>query len=70
MVDITLNKAKYRRPGATLHRDKVDPPEGTNVYRAGRFHSRARTNNATGKKGKKSTTIGPRMRAYWGNVAR
>lgn len=68
MVDITLTKAKYRRQGRLLHREKVDPPEGTWVYNAGRFNARPRTNPAKAAGAK--FTIGPRMKAYWGNVAR
>lgn len=66
MIDITLAKVKYRRPGRLLHREKIDPPEGTWVYNAGRFGSRPRTNPAR----KKGETLRPRMKAYWGNVLR
>ena len=60
-------KAKYRLPSRLLHRDKIDPPEGTLVYNAGRNHSKPSGN--VGAKGK-VFTVRPRMKVYWGNVAK
>lgn len=61
-------KPKYRnshRPHIgnfrILHRDKIDPPEGTMVYNAGRFHSKVSGN--VGNKGK-IKTIAPRRKSY------
>lgn len=65
MAEMMVLKAKYRNPGGCLHRD-FDPPEGTWVYKAGRFTSKKRANAARIK----HASIAPRMRAYWGNVAR
>lgn len=76
MIDITLNKAKYRHGGKyggqLLKRGSnfgglggpIDPNDewnqGTWVFNAGRFKSR--TENGPGKK--KGASIRPRRRAY------
>lgn len=60
-------KLKYRNPGRLLKREKIDPPEGTWVYNAGRFHSKHGGNQGT--KGK-VITVRPPMHAYWGDVSR
>jgi hypothetical protein len=61
-------KAKHRnssRPHIgnyrVLHRDKLDPPEGTLTRAAGSNHSKVSGN--AGVKGKVKT-VGPRQRAY------
>lgn len=61
-------KAKYRnsdRPHIgnyrVLHRDKLDPPEGTLTYKAGRHGSKAGGNAGTASKVK---TLKPRRKAY------
>jgi hypothetical protein len=54
-------KAKYRIPGAILHRNGIDPPFGTGVYKAGRFKSKS---SNSGSADKTRSTIRPRRKAY------
>lgn len=65
-------KAKYRnsdRPHIgnhrILHRDKIDPPEGTLTYAGGKW--KASTGQAT-KKAAPSQSIAPRRKIYKGSV--
>ena len=61
MIDISIYKLKYRNPDARcLHRQGVDPPQGTWTYRDGGFATKPRTN--TGRKA--GATLRPRRKAY------
>ena len=54
-------KAKYRRSGKLLHRQGVDPPEGTWTYSGGNYRSASGGNAG---KTDKSIHLRPRRRAY------
>lgn len=55
-------KAKYRIPGRVLHRNGIDPPEGTGVYSAGKFKSK--TSNAGKAEKGKGQILKPRRKSY------
>lgn len=60
MIDITLAKAKYRPTNhRVLHRQQLDPPEGTRVVVTG-FASKT----ANAGKANKARTLAPKQRAY------
>lgn len=61
-------KAKYRNSSRPhignfriLHRDKLDPPEGTLCQNSGKNHSKQSGNAGHGSK---TMTVAPRRRAY------
>lgn len=65
-IDITLSKLKFRNPDfRTLRRQGIDTlPEGTRVYKAGRFGSKS-SNGRPANAPKDGQTLRPRRRA-WG----
>lgn len=66
LIDITLSKVKYRNPDhRVLRRQGIDTlPEGTRVFRAGRFGSKS-SNGRPPNAVKDGQTLRPRRRA-WG----
>jgi hypothetical protein len=60
-------KLKYCRPGATLHRQNLDPPEGTRVFNAG-SHKPSSSNSGTKYRKKKHDGNGARRKIGLGAI--
>lgn len=62
-------KLKYRNPNRRLwRREGIDPPGGTLCFSGGTHSSKKGGNSGSGTA--KVRSLLPRMRAYWGAVAR
>lgn len=76
MIDITLSKAKYRRPDFRIERRTgLDPAEGTRVWLAsngGMYKGRDVSNGPikTKKYSKRVNKLRCRRRVYLGDIAR
>ena len=57
-------KLKYRQPGRVIKGRAGDPPEGTNVYQAGRFKSKSSNSGTKGANRGMESRLRPRRRSY------